>query len=495
MLAVGFELIDNTLDGARSLELALIENVAQEDLTPIQGVVAGEPQRSADRDRRAQVGESPAKPNRDANPRPWGGSITSKGRRVRAGRGCSCPDGINRERRDPSMTSASKNRSPAAIRPAHADEPSVLSHSGSRAGGHLHLCRARASIKHIGPLDDQVVLVTGGTGSLGQTVVRRLLSGDLGHPRTVVVFSRCEAKQYAMKTRWKHARDATDDIFYANFEELIQFRIGDVRHYDSVADAVRTADVVLNAAAMKQVPTCEYFPSEAVATNVSGAANVVRAARQSERTHTVIGVSTDKACKPINVMGMTKAIQERILVEGNLHQDHCRMIAVRYGNVLASRGSVLPLFQHQIAQGGPVTLTVPEMTRFLLSLRSAVDTVFAAFEHAEPGEVFVPHVRSARIIDVAKMMIGEAPIELIVTGLRPGEKIHEVLVSEEEAFRTTERAGHYVIQPQLPEFHPADAGRPLAREYSSAEAVVTGQELADLLREADFTDAAMGAAT
>jgi len=341
-------------------------------------------------------------------------------------------------------------------------------------------------------LEGAVVVITGGTGSLGQTLVRRLLRGELGMPARVVVFSRCEAKQYAMKATWKHAYAATDDIYYHNFEELLEFRIGDVRDYDSVHDAVAAADVVIHAAAMKQVPTCEYFPAQAVATNVRGAENVVRAVRRTGRAHTLLAVSTDKACKPINVMGMTKALAERLVVEGNIGRSDGRMIAVRYGNVLSSRGSVIPLFKQQIAHGGPVTITLVEMTRFLLSLDSAVDTIFAAYRHALPGEVFVPRVPAARIQDIAETMIGERPIEIVVTGIRPGEKIHEILVSEEEAYRTTERAGHYVVEPILPELRPdGDQARPLSDEYSSRDAVVVGDELADLVARADFVDPAM----
>ena len=343
-------------------------------------------------------------------------------------------------------------------------------------------------------LDDATVLITGGTGSLGQTLVRRLLRGELGLPRRVIVFSRDEAKQYAMKTTWKHAYAATDDIFYNNFDELIEFWIGDVRDPESVISAVVNADVVFHAAAMKQVPTCEYFPAEANATNVLGAANLVRAVRRSERTHTLVGISTDKACKPINVMGMTKALQERILVEGNLPLESggCRMFCVRYGNVLSSRGSVIPLFRRQIANGGPVTITLPEMTRFLLSLDRAVDTIFTAYREARPGEIFVPHCASARIPDIAEAMIGDRDIEVVQTGIRPGEKVHEILVSEEEAYRTTARADHYVIESVLPELQLEDAPRPLQAEYSSADAVVHGQELADLIAQADFVDPATG---
>ncbi|HET6547457.1 MAG TPA: polysaccharide biosynthesis protein [Solirubrobacter sp.] len=340
-------------------------------------------------------------------------------------------------------------------------------------------------------LDDAVVLITGGTGSLGQTLTRRLLRGDLGRPRRIIVFSRDEAKQYAMKTTWKSAREATDDIIYHNFDQLLEFRIGDVRDYASVLDAVSRSDVVFHAAAMKQVPTCEYFPAQATATNVIGADNVVRAVRHSERPHTVVGVSTDKACKPVNVMGMTKAIQERIIIEGNLDNDRCRLIGVRYGNVLESRGSVIPLFKHQIAAGGPVTITDPAMTRFLLSLESAVDTIFEAFRDARRGEIYVPKVPSARIVDVAAAMIGDRDIATIITGIRPGEKLHEILISDEEALRTVDRGSHFALQPMLPDFDIDDAPRPLAGEYSSAVPIVTGEELRALIAVGEFVDVAL----
>lgn len=344
-------------------------------------------------------------------------------------------------------------------------------------------------------LDGAAVLITGGTGSLGQTLVRRLLTGEVGMPERIIVLSRDEAKQYAMKTTWKHAEDATEDIVYGNFHELLEFRIGDVRDFASVLDAVSRADVVFHAAAMKQVPTCEYFPGQATMTNVIGADNVVRAVRRSRRPHTVIGISTDKACKPVNVMGMTKALQERIIIEGNLDNDDCRLVAARYGNVLESRGSVIPLFKHQVAAGGPVTVTMPEMTRFLMSLERAVDTIFAALREARRGEIYIPKMPSARVVDIARQMIGDAPVETVFTGIRPGEKIHEILLSEEEAFRTVDRGEYFAMQPMLPDFDLDDGPRPLSGEYSSADAVVTGAELEELLASSAFVDIAVEGAT
>jgi UDP-glucose 4-epimerase len=197
-----------------------------------------------------------------------------------------------------------------------------------------------------------------------------------------------------------------------------------------------------------------------------------------------VGVSTDKACKPINVMGMTKAIMERILVEANMGQQHTRFICVRYGNVIASRGSVLPLFLDQIANGGPVTITHPDMTRFLITLDRAVDVVFAAMKEARPGEIYIPKIPAALITDVAEVLIAGRDIELVFTGIRPGEKMHEALISEEESFRSIERGDHYAISPMLPELEPETvAVRPLNGEYSSSDVSLTPDGLRELLRE------------
>jgi len=243
------------------------------------------------------------------------------------------------------------------------------------------------------------ILVTGGTGSLGQVLVRRLLSGTNGTPEKIIVFSRDEAKQHYMRLSFLNRRAATDEVIYRNFEQCLEFRIGDVRDYHSVAAVLRDTDIVFSAAALKQVSTCEYSPWEAVRTNIEGAENIVRAIREFDfPVETVVGISTDKACKPVNMMGMTKAIQERVYIQGNMRRPATRFVCVRYGNVLASRGSVVPLFLEQIAAGGPVTITTPDMTRFLLTLDDAVDTIFAAVRSAAPGETYIPCVPSARIV-------------------------------------------------------------------------------------------------
>jgi len=327
------------------------------------------------------------------------------------------------------------------------------------------------------------IVVTGGTGSLGQVLIRRLLSGEIGQPEKIIVFSRDEAKQHNMRVAYMQKKAVTDEVIYRNFQQLLEFRIGDVRDFHSVSSCLRNADVVFNAAALKQVPTCEYFPFEAVQTNIEGPQNIVRAIRELNLpVEMVVGISTDKACKPVNVMGMTKAIQERLFIRANLDCPDTRFICVRYGNVLASRGSVIPLFHEQIRQGGPITITTQDMTRFLLSLDQAVDTIFAAIKDGYRGETYIPNVPSAKMTDLAKVMIGDRTIKTEITGIRPGEKIHEILVSEEEAHRTIPRNGYYVILPILPELRRAEEeSNYLTKEYSSADYLMSENELKELL--------------
>jgi UDP-glucose 4-epimerase len=328
------------------------------------------------------------------------------------------------------------------------------------------------------------ILITGGTGSLGKSLLRRLLTGEVGRPKQIVVFSRDEAKQHYMRTVYLQRPAATDEVIYKDYEQILQFRIGDVRDYAAVCAAVRNADIVVHAAALKQVPTCEYFPRESVHTNILGPENIVRAIVENElQVETVIGISTDKACQPVNVMGMCKAIQERIFTSANRECRSTRFICVRYGNVLASRGSVIPLFHEQIARGGPVTITDNRMTRFLLSLDQAVDTVFAALREAKPGETYVPRIKSAKVVDVAEVLVGERPISVKVTGIRPGEKIHEVLVSSEECHRTIERGAYYCILPALPELRQETPAEVLQDEFSSRDYVLERKEVVDLLHQ------------
>lgn len=327
------------------------------------------------------------------------------------------------------------------------------------------------------------VLVTGGTGSLGKTLVRRMLSGEQGLPERITVFSRDEAKQHFMRLEFLQKAVATDEVIYHKAEDILDFRIGDVRDLAAVTAALRGVDIVLHAAALKQVPSCEYFPYEAVLTNVGGAQNVVRSIKENRfPVEAVVGISTDKACKPINVMGMTKALQERVFVEANREYPNTRFLCVRYGNVIASRGSIVPLFAEQIRNKRPLTVTLPEMTRFLLSLEKAVDTVIAALQRGRAGETFVPRVPSAKIVDLAKAMMGDDQLPISFTGIRPGEKIHEIMVSEEECFRTREDGEYYAIRPMLPELRDSEAADTvLTAEYSSRDNNLSIQELQALV--------------
>jgi len=337
-------------------------------------------------------------------------------------------------------------------------------------------------------LEGKRILVTGGTGSLGQTLIKRLLAGEIGRPAKITVFSRDEAKQHYMRLEYLHREVATDDIIYENSRQLLNFRIGDVRDYSSVLAAMRDADTVFHAAALKQVPSCEYFPLEAVQTNIIGAANIARAVRENNLSVTdVIGISTDKACKPINVMGMTKALQERVLIEANRDCDKTNFLCVRYGNVIASRGSIIPLFVEQIKNNGRITITLPEMTRFLLSLDKAVDTVFTALTMGKRGETFVPKATSAKIVDVALALMGPKQLPIEFTGIRPGEKVHEIMVSEEECFRTSEIEGYYKILPVLPELREdGELETALTKEYSSKDDNASVDQLRRILGDANL---------
>jgi len=334
--------------------------------------------------------------------------------------------------------------------------------------------------------ENKTVVITGGTGSLGKTVVQRLLKRELGCPEKIIVFSRDEAKQHNMRMAYMHKLVATDEVIYRNFMDKLEFRVGDIRRYADVCSVVKNADIIINAAALKQVPTCEYFPEQALMTNCMGAVNIVRAIQENGYpVDTVVAISTDKACKPVNVMGMTKSLQERIFTAANVLNPETRFICVRYGNVLASRGSVIPLFHDQINNGGPVTITMSDMTRFLLNLNQAVDTVFTALREARCGETYVPNAPSATVLNIAKALIGERNIEIKITGIRPGEKMHEIMVSEEEANHCVKRGEYYAIRPMLPELCESGEQEPnaLSREFSSADTVLDLASTVALLKK------------
>lgn len=333
------------------------------------------------------------------------------------------------------------------------------------------------------------ILVIGGTGSLGKVLVRRILKDELGKPGKVIVMSRDEAKQQAMRVSYMHRKATTDEVIYNNFRQLLEFRIGNVRNYADVCSAVKDSDIIINAAALKQVPLCEYFPEQALQTNCLGPVNIVRAIRENGYSvETVIGISTDKACKPVNVMGMSKAIQERIFVSANVLNLKTRFNCVRYGNVLASRGSVIPLFHEQIKTGGPVTITDANMTRFLLSIDQAVDTIFAMISEGNAGEIYVPIVDSATVENMAKALIGSRKIETEIIGIRPGEKMHEILVSEEECHHVIKRGDYYVILPMLPELRTVNKKVPnaLDSEFCSADNVLDLEGTIELLAKHDL---------
>jgi FlaA1/EpsC-like NDP-sugar epimerase len=340
-------------------------------------------------------------------------------------------------------------------------------------------------------LDGAEVLILGGTGSLGNRLFHRILGSEAGRPASITIFSRDEAKQHYMRLEFMHLATATDEVIYRESVKRVRFMIGDVRSYPDMRRAVDRADVIFHAAAMKQVPTCEYFGAAAVDTNIMGAVNLTRALREGPRGEkSVVGISTDKACKPVNLMGMTKAIQERILVQGNLDTPWARLVNVRYGNVMASRGSAIPHFIDLVRRRQPIPITDERMSRFLMTLDQSVDLVFSAFRHANPGETFLPMVPSARVVDMARAVAEDAEYPLTVTGIRPGEKIHEILVSEEEVAHTVMRSGRLVILPILPELRvECDGTRelPFRGEYTSGEGTLSLDGVMELLREHRLT--------
>jgi UDP-glucose 4-epimerase len=333
------------------------------------------------------------------------------------------------------------------------------------------------------------ILVIGGTGSLGKVLVRRILADELGKPSKVIIMSRDEAKQQAMRVSYMHRKVTTDEVIYNNFRQILEFRIGNVRNYADVCSAVKDSNIVINAAALKQVPLCEYFPEQALRTNCLGPANIVRAIRENGYSVDIaVGISTDKACKPVNVMGMSKAIHERIFVSANVLNPKTRFNCVRYGNVLASRGSVIPLFHEQIKSGGPVTVTAASMTRFLLSIDQAVDTIFAVISEGNSGEIYVPIVKSATVENIAKALIGSRDIETEMIGIRPGEKMHEILVSEEECHHVIKRGDYYVISPMLPELRTINKEAPnaLDSEFCSSDNVLDLEGTIELMAKHDL---------
>ena len=278
---------------------------------------------------------------------------------------------------------------------------------------------------------DKVLLITGGTGSFGNAVLKRFLDTDI---KEIRIFSRDEKKQEDMRIKYKN--------------DKIKFYIGDVRNYRSVEDAMDGVDYIFHAAALKQVPSCEFFPIEAVETNILGTNNVLEAAI-NHNVKKVIVLSTDKAAYPINAMGMSKALMEKVAIAKgrNLRDNQTVICRTRYGNVMASRGSVIPLFCDQINEGLSLTITNPDMTRFMMTLEDAVDLVIYAFEHGEQGDLFVQKAPAATIGTLAQAVkeLKKSNSKINIIGTRHGEKLYEVLVTKEEMVNAVDLGDYYKI--------------------------------------------------
>ncbi|MFN1216411.1 polysaccharide biosynthesis protein [Chryseobacterium kwangjuense] len=279
-------------------------------------------------------------------------------------------------------------------------------------------------------IQDKILLITGGTGSFGTAVLRKFIHTD--HFKEIRIFSRDEKKQDDMRNQFKN--------------DKLKFYIGDVRDYKSIEPAMRNVDYVFHAAALKQVPSCEFFPMQAVKTNVEGTQNVIDAAA-SNKVKKVICLSTDKAAYPINAMGISKAMMEKVAVAASRNLEDTVVCLTRYGNVMASRGSVIPLFIKQIKNGDAITITDPNMTRFLMSLEEAVDLVLFAFEHGNPGDLFVNKAPAGTIGDLAQalkeMFKADNPVKII--GTRHGEKLYETLCTREEMIKAEDMGDFYRI--------------------------------------------------
>ena len=307
-------------------------------------------------------------------------------------------------------------------------------------------------------LKNKILLVTGGTGSFGSTIIKGLLKNNL---KEIRIFSRDEKKQEDMRLLYKNSK--------------IKFYIGDVRTFESINQAMKGVDYVFHAAALKQVPSCEFFPMEAVRTNILGAENVLNAAIEN-KVKKVVVLSTDKAVYPINAMGISKAMMERLTIaKANLYGNNKTILcATRYGNVMGSRGSVMPLFIDLIKKGKPLTVTDPQMTRFMMSLEDSVNLVLYAFKHAKQGEIFVQKAPAATVADIASVMneIFGKKDKVKIIGTRQGEKLFESLLSREEMIRAKDMGRFYCV--------PSDT-----RDLNHAKYFVEGQKL--ISKSKDYT--------
>lgn len=283
---------------------------------------------------------------------------------------------------------------------------------------------------------DKTLLISGGTGSFGNAVLKRFLRTDIGEIR---IFSRDEKKQDDMRHEYQAK--------YPDVAHKIKFYIGDVRSLESCRSAIPGTDFIFHAAALKQVPSCEFFPMEAVRTNVIGTDNVLTAAIEA-KVKAVICLSTDKAAYPINAMGITKAIEEKVAVAKSRYSGDTKICCTRYGNVMCSRGSVIPLWIDQIRNGQPITLTEPSMTRFIMSLDEAVDLVLFAFEHGQSGDIFVQKAPACTIGTQAEAvceLFGGKKEDIKVIGIRHGEKMYETLLTKEECAKAIDMGDFYRV--------------------------------------------------
>ncbi|MDW7776907.1 MAG: UDP-N-acetylglucosamine 4,6-dehydratase family protein [Methanosarcinales archaeon] len=326
------------------------------------------------------------------------------------------------------------------------------------------------------------ILVTGGTGSIGSEIVRRVLQHD---PNVVRILSRDETKQFELGQE-------------LGILETVRFLIGDVREKDRLTRAFEDIDIVFHVAAMKHVPACEYNPFEAVKTNVLGTQNVIDAALDNE-VEKVIAISTDKAASPINTMGATKLLAEKLMIDANLYKGDRKTVfsCVRFGNVIRSRGSVIPLFEKQIQNGGPITVTDPEMTRFMMTIPKAVDLVFKATKMAQAGEIFIFKMPVVRLGDLANVMIEHlAPkyrykpeeIQIDTIGIRNGEKLYEYLMSEEEARYAYETDDMFILRSTaiFSEDMLDGSVKAKLKRYASDDAkVLSAKEVKQLLNRSD----------
>lgn len=332
---------------------------------------------------------------------------------------------------------------------------------------------------------DKSLLITGGTGSFGNAVLRRILQTDI---REIRIFSRDEKKQDDMRQYYNNSK--------------IKYYIGDVRNYESISSAMKGVDYVFQAAALKQVPSCEFFPVEAVRTNVLGCENVLNAAMENNVSRVIV-LSTDKAVYPINAMGMSKALSEKVMVAKSRNLNGTGMVfcGTRYGNVMASRGSVIPLFADQIKRGNPLTITDPNMTRYMMTLDDAVDLVIFAFKNGNPGDIFVQKAPAATIevLATALLELYKANNPIKVIGTRHGEKLYETLVNREEMLKAEDLGNFYRIPADTRDlnynrfFIEGEAKISQMEEYTSHNtARLNIEETKQLLLKLDFIQEEMG---